>query len=137
VHLVDDVDLEAALCRLIADIFNDLAHLVDAAVGCAVDFQHIDGTTGGDFTALIALIAWRWRGALRAVERFGEDTGGSGLTDATYTGKKVSVGDPISADGVLQRARYVRLSRNIFKILRAPFARYYEVRHRRMANLKF
>ena len=39
---VDDVDLEAAFGRLVTHILDDLADLVDAAIGRAVDLKHVD-----------------------------------------------------------------------------------------------
>ncbi len=44
VHFVDDVDLKAAFRRLVADVLDDLAHLIDAAIRRAVDLKHVDSS---------------------------------------------------------------------------------------------
>jgi hypothetical protein len=42
VHLVDDVDLELALGRRVADGVAQVAHLLDAVVRGAVDLDHVE-----------------------------------------------------------------------------------------------
>ena len=51
VHLVDDVDLVAALGRGVADVVAQVAHLLDAVVGGAVDFEHVEAAALGDLDA--------------------------------------------------------------------------------------
>jgi hypothetical protein len=123
VHFVDDIDFEAALRRLVTDIFDDLADLIDAAVGRAIDFQNIDGFAAGDLLAVAALIARRRRWSLFTIQRFREDARGGGFAHSAYTGKKIRVGDTVGTNGILQRARDMALPRNISKILGTPLSR--------------
>src|SRR5437867_13419900 len=41
-NFVDDIDFKSAICRLIADILNDLANFIDAAIRRAVNFKNVD-----------------------------------------------------------------------------------------------
>ena len=66
-YFVDNIDLETAFSRLVADVFDDLADFVDAAVRSSIDFEHIDGAATSDLLTLGALIARRRRRTLFAV----------------------------------------------------------------------
>ena len=57
VHFVDDVDLGASLRRRVADLLAQVADLVDAAVGGAVDLDDVEVAPGGDSPAGGALVA--------------------------------------------------------------------------------
>src|SRR5688572_21283917 len=74
VHFVDDVDFEAAVRRLIANVLDDLADLIDTAVRGAVDFENIDRVALRDLPAVTALAAGRRGRALITVDRLGQDT---------------------------------------------------------------
>ena len=85
VHFVDDVDFVARLGRRVADIFAQLAHLLDAVVARAVDFQNVERIAGGDFLAVIARAVRIDRRPFLAIERFGQNTGGRSLSDPART----------------------------------------------------
>jgi len=57
VNFIDDIDPELTGSGSEPDIFPQISHLVDAAVGSGVDFQHVhrssvqDFLAGGTFTA--------------------------------------------------------------------------------------
>ena len=51
VHLVDDVDLVLPVRRGVADVVAQFAHLLDAVVAGAVDFQHVQAAALGDLAA--------------------------------------------------------------------------------------
>ena len=57
VDFIDDVDFVATLGRPVADRFPQLADVVDAAVGGAVDFENVHRVALGDFPAVRTLIA--------------------------------------------------------------------------------
>ena len=69
---VDDVDFVACPAGAHRDVLPQLADFVDAPVAGAVDFQDIDVVARADALAQLAGVAGRWRGALDAVERFGQ-----------------------------------------------------------------
>jgi hypothetical protein len=135
VHFVDDVDLEAALCRLVADVVDDFADVVDAGVGGAVDFEDVDGVAGGDLLAVGAGVAGCRRRAVGAIQGLGEDACRGRLADTTHAGEEEGVGDPSAADGVGQGAADVLLPDDLFERLRAPLAGEYEVAHRGLGGL--
>ena len=122
VGFVEDDDFVARGGRGVTDHFAEFADLVDAAIGGRVDFDDVERSAGGDFLAGVANAAGFGRGAVHAVEGFGEDAGGCGLANAAGAGKDVGVSDAIIPDGVLQSFRDVSLSDEISKGLRAPFA---------------
>ena len=64
VHLVDDVDLVAVALRQVLRVLANLAHVLDAVVGRAVDLRHVDRGAGGDLGARLADAAGVGGGAL-------------------------------------------------------------------------
>ena len=94
-HFVDDVNLKAAIGRLITDIVDDLANFVDAAVGSAIDFKNVDGASGGDLVAVAALVAGRRGRTLFAIQCLGKNARGRGFADAAHAGKKIGMGDAV------------------------------------------
>ena len=56
-NLVYDVNLKPTLCRLIADIFNDLANFIDTAIRRPIDFKNVDRVALGDLLAVRAPVA--------------------------------------------------------------------------------
>ncbi len=54
VNFIDDVNLKSASSRLIADIFDDLANLIDAAIRRTVDFENVDRIALGNLMTLSA-----------------------------------------------------------------------------------
>jgi hypothetical protein len=127
VHLVDDVDLELPLRRRVTHRFAQLTHLVDAIVGCAVNFDHVEMRSLGDRLAGRILDVEIRVGSIRAIQRFGEDSRGRGLSRAARADEQIGMRDPLARDRILQRAHNVVLAHNVIKRLRPPFARDYLV----------
>ena len=109
--------------------YRNLADVVDAGVGGAVDLQHVDRRTGGDLLAVRAGVAGSRGGAALAVERLGQHPGGGGLADPAHAGEEERVCHPAGADGVAERTRDVFLADEIVERLRPPAARRHEIRH--------
>ena len=122
VRFVEDHDFVAARSGRVADHLAQLADLVNAAVGGGVDFEHVERSAGGNFAAGVAGVVGLGGGALRAIERFGEDAGGGGLADAADAGKNIGVRDAVRLDGVRERARDVLLPDDVAERLRAIFS---------------
>jgi len=57
VDLVDDPDLEAVPRGVVARALTQLAHLLDAVVGGAVDLLHVEGRPARDLQAQTAVVA--------------------------------------------------------------------------------
>ena len=131
VDLVDDPHLEAVARRVVARALAQLAHLLDAVVGGAVDLLHVERGAGRDLHAGGALAA-RLGGrpvALRAVEGLGQDARGGRLADAARAREQEGVADAAGGERVLQRARDGALAHDLVEGLGPPFAREDEVGH--------
>jgi hypothetical protein len=122
-NLIDDVNLERAVCRLIANVLNDLANLIDSAIGGAVDFDNIDTASLNDFSALNAFVTWSWRRTLSAIQCLGENPSRRCFADPANPGKQISVSYTARSYGILQGASDMTLPRDIFKVLRTPLTR--------------
>ncbi len=133
-HLIDNINLEASVSRLVPDVFDDLTNFIDTPIGGPINFQNIDRAALGDLLALGAFIARLGSRSPFAVERFGQDPGRRSFAHAAHAGKEIRVRDTVRADGILQSAGYVLLPGDIGKILRAPFPRDDQVRHKLKAG---
>jgi hypothetical protein len=123
VHLVDDVDLVAALRGGVARRVAKVPDLVDAVIGRAVDLDHVemapvrnrdDGRVLGIKVGI---------GAARAVEGLGEDPRDRRLSGAPRADKEVGVPYPAPRDRIPEGAHHVVLADDVSERLRAPFAR--------------
>ena len=127
VDLVDDVDLLAPLGRGVADGLAQVAGVLDAAVGGAVDLHHVDRLAADDLPAEVAHAAGRGGRPLRAAQRLGQDAGGAGLAHAAGPGEQEGVVHPPEGDGVAQRAGDVLLTDQVLEALRPVLARKHQV----------
>ncbi len=50
-HFINDINLIRTVCGHVVGVFAKLADIFNFVVGCAVNFKHICGMAGGDFTA--------------------------------------------------------------------------------------
>src|SRR5262249_50680568 len=92
---------------------------------------NIDRGAGGDLGAGLTDTAGVGRRAVDAVERLGEQAGGSGLAHPAWTAEEVGVGDPVQLDGIGHRADHVLLPGHVVEGLGAPLPRQDEVTHRK------
>jgi len=122
VRFVDDENLVAVARRLVAHVFTQLAHFIDAAVGGGVDFDDVRGAAGGDFQAACAHPARRGRGALDAVQAARQDARNGGLAGAALSRKDVAVGNAFLGDGVFERGLDVLLVDHVLERLRPVFS---------------
>ena len=127
VDFVDDVDLEPAVHRMIANGGTQLPDTVDATVAGTVYLQYIHLVTQGDGPTDIAGVARLGCGPFLAIETAGEDTGGGGFPHTTRPGKKVGVGDAARADGVAQGPGNSVLANQSSEILRAIAPRHHRI----------
>src|SRR3954467_14382809 len=129
VHLVDDVDLVAALARRVLRRLEKLAHLVDARIGRRIHFQQVDEAPGVNFDARRALAARLRRHPCFAIQAFRKDARERRLAYAARTGKEVRVVQALCLERVTERANDVLLADQAREILRSPFARKYLIAH--------
>ena len=135
VHLVDHVDLEAALDRTVRDRLHELAHLVDLGMRRAVDLEDVERDPVGDLAARGADVAGLRRRPALAVERLGEDPGGRGLADTARAREEKGMRDAIGRDRRLERPRDVLLPNDIGEALRPQAAREHLVAHARPGSV--
>ena len=124
VHLVHQIDFEAAAGRQVFDVVDDdFTDFVDLGVRGRIKFEHVEGVAGGDFAAGIALIAGgqRGAGAAQTVKRLGQNPGGRGLPRAPRADEQVRVGKAVLEDRVFQRPGDMFLAHDVVKRLRAVF----------------
>ena len=129
VHLVDDVHFEAATRRRVRRGIAQLAHLLDAVVARAVNFQNVQRAAFGDLNAALVVVLKVHRRAVSGVEAFGKDTGDGCLARASRAAEKICVRDAAGGDGVTQRLRDVLLPNDLSKPLRSILSRYDLIRH--------
>ena len=117
-HLVDEIDFVTPFGRRIPNVLAQLAHVLDAVVACAVDFDHVETVAAGDLAAVIAHAAWRNRRAFDAVERLCQNSCRRSFANSTRANKKIRVREPVLRHRIFQRARDVSLTDQIVKRLR-------------------
>ena len=129
-NFIDDVNLKSALSRLIADIFDDLANLIDAAIGRTVDFENVDRIALGNLMTLSADATRSSGWPIIAIQRLGENSRCGCFAHSAHAGEQKCVWNPIGADGVLQGSGNMLLPGDIRKGLRTPFPCNHQIRHR-------
>jgi hypothetical protein len=133
-HFVDDVNFHAAAGRQKFHLLADLAHVIHAVIGGAVDFEYVDGGASVDIQAARAFVAGD-AGVLAAglgfrifaAKRFGKNTGHGGFAYAAGAGKEVGLAELILFESVDERRRYVLLPNQFIELLRAVFSGEYDV----------
>jgi hypothetical protein len=119
VHLVDEIDFVTPFGRRIPNVLAQLAHVLDAVVTCAVDFDHVETVAASDLAAVVAHTAWRNRRALNAIKRLCQNSCRRSFANAARANKKIRVREPVLRHRIFQRARDVGLADQIVKRLRA------------------
>ena len=128
-NFIDDVNLKSALSRLIADIFDDLANLIDAAIGRTVDFENVDRIALGNLLTLSADAA-RSRGwTIIAIQRLGENARECGLARAARAGEEVGVVQALRLEGVHEGRHHVLLADDLLEGPGTPLSGQDLVRH--------
>ena len=110
-------------------VSRQLAHLFDAVIAGAVDFEHVQGPALGDFDAARVFVVEIHLGAVGAVEAFGEDAGDGGFAGAAGAAEEVGMGDALLFDGVRQRLGDMLLAYDVAETLGTVFSGYDLVRH--------
>ncbi len=133
VDFVDDEDLVTGVDGFVLDHLTDRLDVVDLTVGGAVDLQDVDGAAFVDGLAelagMVPVGAGMGRGAVEAVQGFGQNTGDRCLARAPHTGEKIGLGDAAGGDSVLDGPDDGQLSDDFLEHPRSVFPREYLVRH--------
>ena len=122
VGFVDDENLVAVARRLVAHVFPQLAHIVDAAVGGRVDFNDVRRVALRNLEARGTLAARRRRRSFHAVQTACHDARNRGLAGSALAGEDVAVRDTLARDGVLERRADVFLTDQLVEALRPVLA---------------
>ena len=122
VDFVDHVDLVAARRRRVGRAFQQVHHLVHAAIRRRVHFDVIHVAAGIDFRARAAFAAGCGGDARFAVQGLGQNARDGGLADAARAGEQVGVVQPTAGQRVSQRLDHVFLPDKGFERTRTPFA---------------
>ena len=139
VDFVNDVDFERRIGRRVFAGLAQLAHLLDAVVARAVNFQHVERPALGDFNATRVLVVEINFRAAGAVQAFGKDAGDGGLAGAARAAEQIGVRDALLLDGVGERLGDVFLADHVGETLRAVFSGYDLIGHHRITiyDLRF
>ena len=135
-HFVDDVDFIMSRRRRKLHGFAQIADLVDAAVGCRVNLEHIHRRTVADAAAGVTDTAWRERRALGAVQRACENLCRACLPCTARARKEVGVARLPRRHRTCKRAADVLLPHEIRERLRTPTAIECNIGHENPPNEK-
>ena len=139
VDFVDDKDLGAGLHRAIASGLDDLAHVVDAVLGCGIHLDHIRMAIGQNRAAIWTDATGVCRGTTGAVgadaiKAAGDDPGSGGFAHAPHAGQHEGMGHAAGAEGVPQGANHRILADQIVEVDRPIGTRQHAVRGRANRN---
>src|SRR5437660_3338970 len=121
-RFIKNVDFVCTGGRWNHNLFAQFADAVDAAIRCRIDLDDIEGIPGGNFAALLALVAGLAMLKVRAVDGFSEQARGRCLAGAAWTREEVSMPERVGMKRVLERINDRLLADHLVKGLRAPFA---------------
>ena len=117
-RLVDDVDLLATHRRRGRSAFAELAGILDAAVRCRVDLDHVQVLALADGDALRADPARLGRRAVLAVDHLRQDPGGGRLARPSGPAEQERVMQAVLTDGAGQCPDDVFLPQHLARCLR-------------------
>ncbi len=128
VRLVDHEHLEAADAGLVGRTLDQLARLVDAAIGRRVEFDVVHVAVGIDLGAGLALAAGLGGDTPRtvgpgAVQALGQDARHRGLADAARAGEQIGVVQSAAGQRVAQGTHDVLLPDHLAEAARPVLAR--------------
>jgi hypothetical protein len=136
VDFVDDINLVAAAGGAEPDVLPKRPGILNTAIARAVDFEHVEGTAFGDFFGFRIVFRKIDARAVGGVEAFGENAGEGSLAGAARADEQVGVCDTVLFDSVGEGLADVFLADDIFKPLRAVFAGYDLIRHKKRLRCK-
>ena len=122
VGFVDNENFVAVASRLVAHVFAQFAHFIDAAVGSRVDFDDVHRPAAGDFQTTGAHPARRRRRAFHAVQAARQNPRHGGLPCPALPRKNIAVSDAVLRNGVFERGLDVLLVDHLPERLRPVFS---------------
>jgi hypothetical protein len=126
---VNNVNLEPTMAGHIFDIFPKLTDLINAPIGCAINFKHVQCNAFGNFLARLADTTWRRSGTMLTVHGLGRNSCHRRLTNTPGASKQKGMDDSIRPDSISQRIRDVILAHDLFEGLGSVFSCKYQIRH--------
>ena len=122
VYLIDDVDAVLPHLRRNLNLLHQVADVIDTVVGSGIQLVDAVGTSLAERKAGFAFPARiHLRGRIRAVDGFGEDSRGCGLSHSPGTAEKIGMRQFPPDDGVLQGLRNVVLPDECLERVRTVF----------------
>ena len=101
------------------NFFFDCSYIIDRCIWCSVDFNDIDTGSRCNLTAWGALSARMCAHSPFTVESFSQKSGWACFSYASWTRKKISMGNSALLDCILQCGHNKFLPYKFFKILRS------------------
>ena len=131
---VDHVDLEAAEYRLVDRLIEQLRNLLDTPIRCGVQFDVVDEAAGINVPAGITNSAGRRCDralaiSAGAIQALGQNPRHGGLADAACACEQIGMVQALLGQGIGQRLHDMFLPDQLFKIVRAVFARKDQITH--------
>ena len=102
-HLVDNIQLEAAGSRRVRGSIAQFADLFHAIVAGSVNFQHVKRPALGNLHTALIVVLEIHRGPVGGVEALSEDAGDGGLTHATCSAEQIRMMQTIVVQRMPQR----------------------------------
>jgi hypothetical protein len=132
VTLIYHIHFVPTLHRGKLSFFDQLSDIIHSRVTSGINFDHIQGITGGNAFANLTLAAGFLGGLflLQAVEGFGQNASARSFACASGARKQVSRGNPFGTDGIDQGLGDRLLPYQVGKGLRAIFVVERFVAHR-------
>ncbi len=103
-------------------ILTQLANVINAGVGCSINFDDVDRMTFGDFFATGASLTGLTGGTVFTVQGLGQNSGYSGFPDSPHTRKHISMRNPFIVHGILKSLHDMRLPYDFIKGSRTIFS---------------
>ena len=128
-HFIDEINFVASLGRRVTNVVTQLTHVFDAVVARAINLDHVETVAGSNLATVVAHAAWRDSRAVDAVKRFRQYPRSRCFADSARPDEQIRMRQPVLRDGILERARDMRLPDQIVKSLRSIFSRENFVAH--------
>lgn len=102
VYFIDNVYFVFCLRRGESDGLFELADIVDAGIGCCVDFDDVERFVFCEGDALSAFEAWLGALSVGAIDGLGKESGESGLSGSSRSGEEIGMSEAVMQYGVAE-----------------------------------
>jgi hypothetical protein len=120
-HFIDYVDLVSEDIGRVVHPLLQVIHVIYPAIAGLVDLDYIQRTTPVDGNTRFAGVAGLTFDRALAIDSFGQDTGGAGLSAAARAAEQIGVGNPSALNCVKESLGYMFLAGYFAECLGTPF----------------